>query len=249
MADLFLSLLTFSGCVIAFHDLQPSCWHVLVIFDYQEVRIYISWAARSWLTCSCHIWLSAGAYSHFMSCTAPSQLNSCSCHFDYQHVRFIFGEKHNHDWLVPATFDCQWVRNPILWAAPSRLTCSCHSRPSASAYLYFAMSEIVADVFLPLFTLSGCVFPSHEVHYHGLYVPAIFDYQEVGIYISGATQSWLTCSCHFLTQWVRNRSSCAAPSRLTCSRRFRLSGSAYLYFMNSIVMADTFLPFWLSVGA
>ena len=50
------------------------------------------------------------------------------------------------------------------------------------------MSEIVTDMFLPLLTLSGCVFSFHAVHYHGLYVPAIFDYQEVGIYISGATQ-------------------------------------------------------------
>ena len=187
-----------SECVFLFHELHQHGLHVPAIFDYKEVRIYISWAIQSWLTCSCH-------------------------------------------------FDSQWVRNHISWATPSRLTCSCHFRLSACAYLYFISSTIVADTFLPLSTLSGCVFPFHELHHHGLqflpfrlsgsaylyimshtimadtflftlsgcviafrglhhrgwHVPVIFDYQQVRTYISWATQICWLVPATFHTQWVR----------------------------------------------
>ena len=150
---------------------------------------------------------------------------------------FLFHEQHNHRWHVSATFYSQWVRNPMSRASPwSQLTCSRHCRLSGCAYLYSMSSTTMAEMFLPLFTLSRCVFLLHELNHHGLYDPAIFNYQKVRIYISWAAQSCLTCSCHFLlsgSEHLYFMSSSlilfAAPSWLTCSRHFRLSGSAYLF--------------------
>ena len=134
MTDLFLPLSTVSGCVIPFYGLHHHGWHVPAILDHQQVRIYISRWAKSWLTCSCHFLLSAGAYSHLMKCIITAYM-----FLPFSTIRkwvFIFQEQHNHGWHVPATF---WF--------------------------------------------SGCVIEVHALHHHGLHVLAVFDYQEVRIYI------------------------------------------------------------------
>ena len=79
---------------------------------------------------------------------------------------------------------------------------------------------IMADMFPPFSIIRTCVFIFHEQHNHGWCVPATFDSQRVCIPIPWAA-SW---------------------SRLTCSRHLRLSGSVYLYFMSSRIMADMFPP-------
>ena len=100
----------------------------------------------------------------------------------------------------------------------------------------------MADIFLPLLTLSECVFPIHEQHNHGWHVSATFDSQEVRISIPWAAQSWLTCFCHFDSQEVRISIPWAAQSWLTCSCHFWLSASAYFHTMSSTIMADMFPP-------
>ena len=83
---------------------------------------------------------------------------------------FIFHEQNKYGWLVPATFDSQTVRNYSHFiCVPSRLTCSRHFQLSDSAYLYFMSNTIMADMFLPLLTLSLCVIPFHELDRHGLH--------------------------------------------------------------------------------
>ena len=90
---------------------------------------------------------------------------------------------------------------------------------SASAYLHFKSSITMADMFLPLLLQSLCVFLFHAQHNHGWNVPITFDSQPVCISISWAAQSWLTCS----------------PT-------FRLSASAYFHFMSTTITTDIFLP-------
>ena len=103
--------LTPRGCVILYHRLHyDHGWHVSAIFNYQEVRINTSWAAQSWLMCSCHFWLSAGAYFHSMSCTIIMADMFPPFSFTRKCV-FIFHERQNHGWHVPATFNPQTVRN------------------------------------------------------------------------------------------------------------------------------------------
>ena len=197
MTDMFLPFSIVRKCVSIFHEQHHHDWHVPTIFDNKNVRIYISWVAQSCLTC-------------------------------------------------PATLGSQQVRIPILFAEPLWLTCSCHIRLLDSAYLYFMSSTIMADMFLPfsiirmcvfifheqhnhgwdvlpLWALSGYIFPFYSRHHHGWHVPAISDYQRVRIYISCATQSWLTT---FNCQLVRIPISWAAQSWLTCSCHSWLSGGA-----------------------
>ena len=173
MANVFLPLLTLSGCVFPFRDLDGTImaymfppfliirkcvfifheqhhdrgWHVPAIFDYQEVRV------------------------------------------------FIFHEQQSC-WRIPATFDFQWVRNHIPWAAPWLwLTCSCHFWLSAGAYSHFVSWTIMAYMILTFLINRKCVFIFREQHYdRGWHVPAIFDYKKVRIYISWAAESWLRCS-------------------------------------------------------
>ena len=121
--------------------------------DSQRVHISISWATASQLTCSRHFRLSASAYFHSISSS--------------------------HSWHVSAIFDYQAVRSiSISWAALSQLIYSRYFQLSAGAYFHFKRSTIVVDMSLPLSTLSGCVFPFHEVHCHGWHVSASFDCSE-----------------------------------------------------------------------
>ena len=131
---------------------------------------------------------------------------------------FPFHELHHHNWHVPASFDSQQVRISISWAAQSCLTCS--FQLSASAYFHFIRSAVMADMFSPLSTLSECVFPFHEQHHHGWHIPATFDSQEVRI------------SILFLFM---------APSRLTCSATFTLSGCVF-HFMSSAIWVKADFP-------
>ena len=247
MAYMFLPFSIIRKCVLIFHEQHNQGWLILATFDSKWVR---PWAAPwSRLTCSHRFRLLGSAYLY--SCA----LQSCMAHMfpplstqavrkNYSHficdasksdmfppfpiIRkcvLIFHEQHSHGWHVPATFDSQWVRNLIPWAAPlSRFTCSRHfpllgsshlyswgAQPwltcfrhfqlrqcviipisfttpasltcfrhfwwSEGMYLYFMSSTVMADVFLPLLTLSGCVIPFHERrHDHGWHVPVIFDY-------------------------------------------------------------------------
>ena len=61
--DMFLPLMALSGYAFPLSSRRYQVWlrHVSAIFYFQEVRINISWAAQSWLTYSCHFWLSVGA--------------------------------------------------------------------------------------------------------------------------------------------------------------------------------------------
>ena len=177
LAEMFLLHFTLSGCVIPFRELHHDHgWHVPAISDYQKVRfciheqhnrgwhvavtfysqwvrIPISWAGSSWLTCSCHLWLSGSAYMYFMSSTIMADvslplLTLSGCVFPFREL----------DWTIVAyMFLPFWL--------------------SGSAYLYFNNSTITAYMFLLLFlTLRACVFPFRERDYHGLHVPDIFDY-------------------------------------------------------------------------
>ena len=110
MADIFPPFSIIRKCVFLFHVQRNQGWHVSAIFNYQEVRINTSWAAQSWLTCSCHFWLSAGAYFHSMSCTIIMADMFPPFSFTRKCV-FIFHERQNHGWHVPATFNPQTVRN------------------------------------------------------------------------------------------------------------------------------------------
>ena len=163
MVDMFPSLLTLlSGCVCPFREQHNRGWHVPVTFDYQRVRVFILWVAQwSLLTCSWrHFRLSASAYFHFMSSRImtdmfPPLLRLRLCVFP-------FHEEHNHGWHVPVIFGSQWVCTSISWATQSWLTCSRHFRLSGSACFHFMSNKIMADIFLPLSTLSQCVFPFHK---------------------------------------------------------------------------------------
>ena len=154
-------------------------------------------------------------------------------------------------WLIcPAIFDYQEVRNSISFVAPSRLIYSCRFKLSGSGHFHFMSSTITAELFPPSFSIiRKCVISFYSQHHPGWLVLAVWNCQEVCISIPWTGKPRLTCSCHFHSQAVRSSILLAAPSRLTCPRHFRLSGSAYLYFMSSIIMGDTFLPFRLSVGA
>ena len=200
MADMFspLALSTLRQCVVSFHLWCRLGWLVPVIFDHQEVRTYISWAAQSLLT--------------------------CSCHFDPQAVRNFFSlVAQLKTWLTCSRhFDSQAVHNSISFVAPSRLTCSGHCRLSESAYLYLMSSIITADKSPPLstqrvcipipwaalhhhvwhvlatfLTFRWCVCLFYERHNHGWHVPASFASQLVCVSILGAAPWWLTRSCHF----------------------------------------------------
>ena len=137
-------------CVCLLHKQHTHGWHVLATVDYQDMRISISWVAQSWLTCSGHFWLSAGAYFQFMSSTIiddifpllwlsesayshfissiiiadmfPSLLTLSEC------VIISFHELRHHGWHVPFIFDSQAVRSSISYPTPSKLTCSHHFR-------------------------------------------------------------------------------------------------------------------------
>ena len=83
--------------VFIFHERHNHGWHVFPIFDSKLVRIRISWAGPSWLTCfaifdyqdvcvyislatqsrltcPCHFWLSAGSYFHSISCNITTDM-------------------------------------------------------------------------------------------------------------------------------------------------------------------------------
>ena len=89
--DMFWPLLTLRWCVCPIHKQHSHGWHVPATFDYQEVRISISWtalhhhswhvpasfesqlvrifilwAAQSCLTCTCHFQFLGSAYFHFI---------------------------------------------------------------------------------------------------------------------------------------------------------------------------------------
>ena len=240
--DMFPPFLINRKCVFIFHEQHNHDWRVTATFDTQRVRIPISWAGSSWLTCfchfrllgsayfiswaaqswlmySCHFWLSVGVYSNFLSWTGPSYMflpsliirkyvflyfmssTMITAHMFLplsitRKCVFIFHEQHSF-WRVPATFDFQWVRNPIPWAAPcSRLTCYRHFWLSAGAYSHFvswtimaymfltfwltgstylhfhSSTMIAADVFPPSSIIRMCVFIFHEQQNHGWHVPA-----------------------------------------------------------------------------
>ena len=193
--DMFLPLLTLRKCVFPYHEQHNHGWHVPATFDSQQVRFSLPWAAQLCLTRSHHFWLSDGVYVHFMS-------------------------SYNHGWHVPATFNYQEVRNFILFTAPLALTCSLHFWLSVGVYFYFMNSTIMPDMFPLLLPLRWCVFPIHELHYHGWHFPPLL------------TLSWCVCPFHerhnhgwhvpatFNYQNVCNSISFTAPSRLTCSRHF-----------------------------
>ena len=85
--------------------------------------------------------------------------------------------------------------------------CSRHFRLSGSASLYFMSSTVMADVFLPLLNLSGCVNPFHELHHdHGWHVPVISIIRKF-VFISHEQQnhSWHVPAT-FNSQAVRNYS-------------------------------------------
>ena len=147
MTDMFLPL----SAGMYSHFLSWTIMAYMIDFGYQEVRIYISWVAQSWLIYSCHFLLSVGAYSHLVNWTGPSGL-TCSY----------------HSWLSGSAY--------LYLKSSTWLTCSRHFRISESAYLYF-MSSSQANLFLLPLTLSGCVFSFRELqHKHGWHVTAIFDY-------------------------------------------------------------------------
>ena len=93
MADMFPPFLIIRKCAFIFHERHNRGWHVPAIWEHQEMRISISWGAQSCLISSCHFWLSAGAYSHFMSCSIMADMFSplltfrrCVCPF---HTHFM----------------------------------------------------------------------------------------------------------------------------------------------------------------
>ena len=275
MAYMFLPFLFIRKCVFIFRELDVDHHglHVPAIYDYQEVRINISWAAPwLWLTCSWPFPLLGSMHLYFT------------------------GSEIMTDMFLPLSTLRKCVIIPVSFATPSRLICSRHFRLLESAYLSSMSSTIMVDMFLPLLTLSGCVFTFreldwnfnaymfmqfliirkcvfifHEQHNRGWYVPATFNLQQVCIPISCARPSWLTCSCHrwlsgsvylyFMSSTIMAdmflplltlsgcvfpfRVSCTGPSSwLTCSCHFWLSGSAYLYFMTStMITADMFTTF------
>ena len=153
--------------------LHPQVWKT-----YHRMRKWINWMAKSLtgyhrcrqrtmlmitLACltqcviPCHWW-----QNNVWLVPAISIIRKCV---------FPFHEQHNHRWHVSATFYSQLVRNPISWTSPwSRLTCSRHFRVTQSwltcpchfwlldcEYSHFMRSTIMADMFMPLLTLSGCV--------------------------------------------------------------------------------------------
>ena len=126
----------------------------------QCVIIPIPFATPSWLTCSHHFRLLGSGYLYFMS------------------------SKIMADMFPPLSTLRQCVIIPILFATTSRLIVLAIFDYQQVRIKYLMSSTIMADIFLPHSTLSGCVFPFHEEDHHGLRVPAVFDYQEVGIYIS-----------------------------------------------------------------
>ena len=292
-ADLFPPFPIIRKCVFIFHEEHNHGWHVPAfdsqrvridiswagldhhslhvpaIFDYQEVRSYITWAAPwPWLTCSCYFWLSAGAYPHFLSRTIMAymflpflmnrkcvfifyeQHHDHGWHvpaiFDWQRVRIYFHEQQNHSWHIPATFNSQAVRNywftiPISFAIPSKLTCSRHFRLLESAYLRFMSSTIMADnLWLTASTYSHFLKPDHHDDLNNL--PFLITRKFVFKFHEQHNHDWCVPAT-FDSQWVRNPIPWTAPwSCLTCSRHFRiLLGSAYLYFiMSSGIMTDLF---------
>ena len=220
-ADLFPPLPINRRCVFIFNEEHNRGWHVPAAFDSQRVRIPISWAGSSWLTYSFHLWLSGSPYLYFMNITIMADLFLPLLTLSW--CVSPFRERNHHGSHLPDIFDYQDVRIYISWAAPwSQLTCSHHFRLSGRAYLYL-MSSSHADVLLPLLSFSGCVipfrklqhdqswhvrstfdsqrvripFPFCDLDHHDLHIPAIFDYQEVRIYIPLAAHSRLICSCHF----------------------------------------------------
>ena len=121
--------------------------------DSQAVRNSISLTAQSRLT-SADLFppsrLSGSAHFHFMSSTIIADLFPPSR---------LSGSVHFH--FMSSTI----IADLFLL-----------SRLSGSAHFHFMSSTIFADMLLPLFTLSGCVIPFHELHHdQGSDVPAIFD--------------------------------------------------------------------------
>ena len=178
-SDEFLPLLTFSGCVIPYRELHHvHGWHVTATFDFQLVRIPISWAEPSRLTCFWHFWLTGSAYLYFMSSKIMADMFSPP---------------------LSTLRQCVIQVIPISFATLSRLTCSLHSRLSEGAYLYFMSTTLVADMFLPLLTLSRCAFPFRELDW------TIMAYMFLPSWLSGSaylccmrsTIITLTCSRHF----------------------------------------------------
>ena len=152
MADLFLLLLTPSGCVFLSCTIATDMFPPF--FIYQQVRIYISWAVQSSLTFSRCFWLSVSAYSHFMSCTIMADmflplLTHSECVFPFHEQRNYgwyvspisiirklvtpFHSRYHQGWLVPAGLNYQEVCISIPWATQSQLTCSCHFQLPGSA--------------------------------------------------------------------------------------------------------------------
>ena len=155
------------------------------------MRKSISWAARSRLTCSRHFQSSGCTYFPFMSDTI---IADSSCYF----------------WLGCAHF--HFI---------SSITMADSFCFSDCGYFHFMSSAISVDMFPLLWTLSGCVFPVHKQHNHGLHIPATFISQIVRnsiLWAGWAAQSWLTCSRTFASQIVRISISWVAQSRLICSR-------------------------------
>ena len=142
-------------CVFIFHEQHNHGWNVPPLFtqrarymhflhhhglydptnfDNPEVRIYISWAAQSWLTYFCHFLLSGSAYLYFMNSTIMADL--------FPRIFYLFLTLR------------QCVIILILFATSSSLTCFTHFRLSGSGYQYFMSSTIMADIFPPL-SISG----------------------------------------------------------------------------------------------
>ena len=79
ISDMFLPFSIIRKCVSPFHKQHSHGWHVPASFDYQKVRISISWAA-------------------------PSPRLTCSRSFRLSKCVFPFHEQHHHTWHVPRHF-------------------------------------------------------------------------------------------------------------------------------------------------
>ena len=118
---MLLPVSTIRSCVFPFpsHERHNHDWHFPATFDYQIVRISISWAAKSWLTCSPHF-----------------RLRGCAI------ISFLALYHDGWSWYVHVIFNSRAVRNSISFATPSRLTSSCHFRlmQDTSAWLRNSIS-------------------------------------------------------------------------------------------------------------
>ena len=160
-ANLFSALSIIRKCIFPFHSQHHHGWHA---FDYQEVRISISWAAPSRLTRSRFFQPSASTYFHFITNTITTDMFAT---FDSQAVRSSFQTLSQltfslHSWHSGSAYF-------ISWQAPSQLTCSGHFWLSVGACVHFMRCTITPNMFRPLLpvTLSRCVCLFHERHNHG----------------------------------------------------------------------------------